>query len=503
VSLPEIPQRPAHALLAVRWMAILRRLNKPVYALAIVAAIAGGVRFYGLATPNERVFDEVYYSKDGCLYAGYSWKECAIKSSDEKYWVRERDEVGSWVHPPMGKWMIAIGERLFGPNAFGWRFSAAVFGTATVVFTAAIALLLLKSALWTFVTGLLAATENLSFVQSRVALLDIFLAFWVVLGFFFLILDRRWIHIRTVADREKRKESEEEPLSPEPDTPGERPGVPAPLWRPWRFAAGAAFGGACATKWSGAYALAGALILTLLWERTRRSNAGVGHPIGNTALHEAAGVVLALVLLPVVVYLGSYFRFWLEHGIHPSQFWALQNAMEDFHTTLSRVKDNGDLTHPYESQPWTWFFVARPVNFYFKGAGGEILDMGNPAIFWGSIAAIPYVAYSWWKKRDPRCGLLTVAVLTQWLPWFLWWDRVQFIFYMTPIVPFMVLACVYALRDLSDFQFRDSTVRAFRPVAVGLVVLSVGLFTFFWPVLVGYPLNSEWWHARIWFPSWY
>jgi len=73
----------------------LQRLNKPVYMLLAVAAIAGGLRFWDLGYPEERVFDEVYYSKDACLYAGYSPKTCDISSSDEKYWVKERDEVGS------------------------------------------------------------------------------------------------------------------------------------------------------------------------------------------------------------------------------------------------------------------------------------------------------------------------------------------------------------------------------------------------------------------------
>ena len=68
-------------------------------------------------------------------------------------------------------------------------------------------------------------------------------------------------------------------------------------------------------------------------------------------------------------------------------------------------------------------------------AEAEILAIGNPAIFWGSIGAIPYCAYSWWKRRDARAGLMVVAVLAQWLPWFIFANRVQFFFYMVPLVP--------------------------------------------------------------------
>jgi len=485
--------------------------------LLAVAAIAGGLRFWDLAYPAERVFDEVYYSKDACLYAGYSPKTCGIDSSDEKYWVRERDEVGSWVHPPMGKWMIAIGEKIFGPNSVGWRFSAALFGTLTCVLVAAMALLLFRSVMWGFVAGLLLATESLSFVMSRVALLDIFVGFWVALGFYFLLLDRRWIQRRS-------NRAEPEPL-PGPDDPivatlsSEADGsvdpplgpdvpmvttlpleVPSPLWRPWRFATGIAFGAAAATKWSGLYALAGAMLLTLLWERTRRKEAGQSRASWRAVMQEALGVIVALVLVPIGVYLLSYARYWTLHGINPTDFWALQRAMEEFHTTLSRLKPGGKLTHPYESQPWTFFIMARPVNFFFQGQGAEILAVGNPAIFWGSIATVPYCAYSWWKRRDARAGLIVVAILAQWLPWFLFANRVQFFFYMVPLVPFMVLSCVYALRRLSDSTKGRG---GYSVSAIALVSLSVGLFVFFWPILTGFPLNSFWWHRRIWFPGWF
>ena len=83
-------------------MSFLQKLNKPAVAFLAVAAIAGGLRFWSLSQPTDRIFDEVYYPKDACLFAGYSMKECDVESSDEKYWVGERDEVGSWVHPPLG-----------------------------------------------------------------------------------------------------------------------------------------------------------------------------------------------------------------------------------------------------------------------------------------------------------------------------------------------------------------------------------------------------------------
>ena len=81
---------------------------------------------------------------------------------------------------------------------------------------------------------------------------------------------------------------------------------------------------------------------------------------------------------------------------------------------------------------------------------------------------------------------------------------------MTPITPFLVLACVYALRDLSEIRYealrstadRVRSVRPYLPVAVAFVVVAVGLFVWFWPALTGGPLSDAGWSQRAWFPSW-
>jgi dolichyl-phosphate-mannose--protein O-mannosyl transferase len=103
--------------------------------------------------------------------------------------------------------------------------------------------------------------------------------------------------------------------------------------------------------------------------------------------------------------------------------------------------------------------------------------------------------------------VVTVAGL--YLPWLLV-PRPQFFFYATPITPFLVLACVYALRHLSEIRLvalrsasgRARAVRPYLPVAVAFVVVAVGLFAWFWPMLTGGPLSQPDWEARAWFSSW-
>ncbi|HEY7754980.1 MAG TPA: phospholipid carrier-dependent glycosyltransferase [Actinomycetota bacterium] len=487
---------------------LLAKLNRPVVAILAVGAIAGLLRFTHLGYPEKRIFDEYYYSKSACIYLGYSDDRCDINSSAERYWRENRTDTGAWVHPPLGKWMIAAGELAFGTESFGWRVSAAVTGTATVVLLAVIVQLLFASPIWTFTGGLLLAVESLNFVLSRTAMLDIFVTFWIVLGFAFLLLDRRWIERRAP-----------DPPSP-PDEPDPEDGgaphphrVLAPLWRPWRFAAGAALGAGIATKWSALTAIGTVAILSFVWEVTRRRRAGVRRPLLDAIPAEGFGLVLAFLLVPAIVYVGSYAGTFAREGFDLAAWGRLQQSIFDYHRDLRTVNEaTGEVVHGYLSRAWRWVMLSRPVLFYAnygEGVRQVIYANGNPAIFWGSLLAVPYAAVAWVRLRDWRAGFVTVAVAGLYLPWF-FVSRPQFLFYATPITPFLVLACVYALKALSEVRVEPlrstarhaAAVRPYLPVAVGFVVLSVGLFVWFWPVLTGGPISDVDWAGRAWFPTW-
>jgi dolichyl-phosphate-mannose-protein mannosyltransferase len=477
--------------------ALLRRLNRPVVAILAVGLIAGYLRFMHLGYPDRTVFDEYYYPKSACIFLNYDDETCRIRSADERFWRENEWDTGAFVHPPVGKWMIALGELAFGVDPFGWRVGAAVTGTLTVMLLAGIVQLLWASPIWTFAGGLLLATESLNFVQSRTGILDIFVTFWIVLGFLFLLLDKRWIERRI-------------PESPTPasvDGAGETPHrrrLPAPLWRPWRFAAGAALGAGVATKWSGLMGIFAAIALSFGWEVVRRKRFGSTSPLLNTITAEGFGLVLAYLLLPFVVYVVSYTGWFIHFGFDLGRWAELQGSMARFHVDLPLLNEEGQPSHGYLSTPWQWILLRRPVFYY--GVYGEgvrqvIYSHGNPAIFWGSILAIPYCAYAWWRKRDWRAGYILVAIAGLYLPWFLV-SRPQFLFYATPITPFFVLACLYAIRDLSEQRVAGSRSRPFLPVAVGFVAASVILFVWFWPVLTGAPITDAAFKLRYWFPSW-
>lgn len=332
-------------------------------------------------------------------------------------------------------------------------------------------------------------------------MLDIFLVTFVVAGFLFLVLDKQWIERRMPPPTDLAEESREAYLL---ELPPDRP--PAPIFRPWRIAAGIAFGAAVATKWSGGSALAAAVLLVLAWERTRRSTIGLPHPIREAIRDEAFGIFLFLLVVPAAVYMASYAKWFADHhGLALTEWWDLQRAMANYSIHL-RAK------HPYSSPAWSWLLLKRPVAYYYQcfvnvangcthGRPAEILGVGNPAVFWGSLVAIPYALFSWIRNRDWRAGLILLPFVSQYGPWF-FAARTNFLFYLAPVTPFMVLAGVYGLSDLFDLELGERRVRAFAPVAAFALIVSVGLFVFFLPVLTGRPISYQAWKLRMWLPSW-
>ncbi|MGH9197550.1 MAG: phospholipid carrier-dependent glycosyltransferase, partial [Acidimicrobiia bacterium] len=310
------------------------------------------------------MFDETYYAKDACLYLGLGQDFCTAPLATEQ----------SWVHPPLGKWLIAAGIKFFGYDAFGWRVSSAVFGTVLVVLVFVLARTLFRDRAVAGLAGFLAATDFMLVVQSRIAMLDIFLAFFVVLGFLFLTFDRNALLLQ----REHLR-------LPFPEKPPERN-------IEWRFAAGAAFGLAVAVKWSAVWALIGAGILALAWsygvakERTRsKATSDSGN---RWFVNELSLTFLSMVALPLFAYAMGYTLWLFENGFDFKEFYELQDRMLRFHLDLKA-------THGYQSKAWTWPLVIRPVAYFYEGEpkSVHVMSFGNPAVWWAAIPAGLYLAF--------------------------------------------------------------------------------------------------------------
>ncbi len=513
---------------------VARLLLRPAIAVLLITAFAGYLRFTHLGHPGELVFDEVYYPKAGCILIGGSDETCRIDSGDEKFWRNDKWDVGSWVHPPLGKWQIGLGIKAFGMDPFGWRAGTAVAGTLTVTAVAIIAQLLWRRVAWTYVAGGLMATEHLSVVMSRTAILDSHLALWVAVGFLCLVLDRRWIDGRTVAAR-----AASAARSPAGD---DAPGVvvasrawrvPSPIWRPWRFAMGMAFGAAISVKWSGAMALFGAFVLTFAWETARRrsSSPTLARAFMRVFARESFPIVLALVVVPLVVYAAIALP-WMHHfDWDLARWWDTQKGSFRYHfdgglgwTGVDPDTGASTPTHPYYARWWEWIVPpGRPTSFHVQDLGPDtqqILALGAPAVFWANLFAMPLVVWSLVRRHDWRAGFIAVAFAAQLLPW-IRVGRPTFFFYVTPLVPFMVLGVTYLLQVAADAKLvvRDretgevainpetgapavSTAYVYRPFVVAYLIVAALLFLWFWPVMTAGQVSDVRWRLIVWFNRW-
>jgi dolichyl-phosphate-mannose-protein mannosyltransferase len=403
--------------------------------LLAVTLLAGGLRGYALSSPGSIVWDEYYYARDACV---------EVKGPSP---VCERAREQSNVHPPFGKELIALGIRLFGYTPFGWRIAAWAAGTLTVAVLYLLALRLFRSAGWATLAAGLLAIDPLHFVQSRLAMLDVFVTLFVVAAALFAVLDR--------------------------DRGGDG------VMRPWLALCGISVGLAIACKWSGALIVPALMPLFVAWAAPGRR------------VRAALTAAVWLLAVPAVVYTATYAGR-LDAGLAgwPHAFARRQLHMLRFHSDLS-----GD--SQYQSRPWEWLAIRRPVAYYFSANGGryrEVIAIGAPFVWWtGAVGVLSAAGTSLRARRaaGPE-ALVAICACATYLPWLLLASDRGFVFltYLLPTVPFLCLGAAVLARRLWS-------ARPGRALVSIVTVAAVAWFAFYYPVLTARPLSGSQWQQRI------
>jgi dolichyl-phosphate-mannose--protein O-mannosyl transferase len=493
----------------------------------LVTVVAGLLRFLRLDQPATTltdkgvvqgpadIFDEVYYACDAYNLVTHGVEKATAAGAP---FCTPTDAPAFVVHPPLGKWLIGLGEKAFGFDTFGWRFAAAVVGTLTVLLVIRIGRRMTGSTLLGGLAGLLLALDGLHFVQSRVAMLDVFLVFWVVAAFAALLVDRD--HLRARLTRN----------APDDLDHGGRLGH-----RPWRLVAGVCAGAAVATKWSALFPLAVMVLLSLAWEASARRSAGVSKPRRTTVRRTAAGFGLAFVLLPTVVYLASWTGWFVQDDgwsrnwadgrgtsvpyLPDAPFEVLPDATRSlwhYHWEIYHFHATLDASHPYQSHPLSWPFLGRPVSYYYppgitEGRYGcevsscsrEVLAIGTPALWWAMVPVCLGLAARWVSRRDWRATALlamTSVSILAWIPSALQ-DRTMFLFYALPAIPFLCLGIALLAGWLIGpaGARRRTTMSAAVGVYTSLVLVN---FAYLYPILAAVTIPYADWYDRMWFRSW-
>lgn len=489
-----------------------------------IGLMAFVLRLVGVERPNTIVFDETYYAKDGwsLLQKGYEadWASNANDALTRGDTSGLTDTASFIVHPPVGKWLIGLGEAAFGMNSFGWRIAAVVFGALLVIATIRLARRLSRSLLVGAMAGIMLTFDGLAFTMSRIALLDIFQATFLVAAVAALVADRDWHRSRLADAIESRGWRDL----------GGRFG-PVLLWRPWRWTAGVLFGLAVATKWNSLFVLAVFGLLTVWWDVSARRLAGAGHRAWYAVLVEGVLAFVSLVGTTLVVYVASWTgwllssdawdrRWGVDHPDHPwvAAFGAPLASLLEYHREIYAFH-TGDYmreqTHPYDAHPAGWLLMLRPIslaasNDIAAGTPGcpgpekcvsVIVGMGTPVLWWMAAAALVLAAIWWLAGRDWRFGVPLLGVLATWLPWFASADRPVFFFYAITIIPFSTIALAMALgMALGPVRSPGRRTGAIiAGLALGLVVAN---FAWLYPVLTDQMLPYGQWLARMWLRTW-
>ena len=504
------------------------RLTTPAagwVATAIATILAAVIRLPGLDNVRTLIFDETYYVKDAwsLLTLGYegTWAkdvDAAFAAGD----VSGLSTVGGYpVHPPTGKWLIALGMKIFGQaDPVGWRIAAAICGIITVFLLCRLAQNLFRTPALTLLAGLFLATDGMAIVMSRTSILDGFLTMFALAAFLCVVKDQEtsrprllaklrewdglgaprqgWSDLRTYLTRQDRR----------PFTIGPNAGN-----RPWLLAAGVLAGLSCSVKWSGIYALAFLGLFVALREVTCRWRAGHPSPLRGALL----------------TYIASWFGWFAHPAAHGhgrsgipgfagslADLWLYHKEMWTFHNGLSTP-------HTYQSSPYTWLAQYRATSFHWANGpevtgctsgtcATDIVALGNPLLWWIGIGALIVVLWATVRYRNWRTGIITLGYIALYVPWLAYAHRTIFTFYTVAFAPFVALAVAWLIAILAGWVTADGQpLTAPLPrrteltgwvLAAVLTIMILACAAYFMPLWRADVVDYSFWRAHMWLPSW-
>ena len=409
---------------SVRWP------TRPLpYAIGL-ALLTQCLLLYRLATPSILVFDEIHYVPA----ARQLWALAGPTNIE---------------HPLLGKALIGLGMAVFGDNSFGWRVMASVAGTATVIGLFAIAWLLFRELRTAVLTALFTLAGMTLYVQSRIAMLDPFMAMFVIGG----VAAMLW---------------------------SMRAGGPA-VARRWTLGA-VLLGLAVGVKWA-AVPYIGFAALAFLIARSPMRWPGLSRWSAAWRLAVGSGVAYLLTFLPAFFYardpltLATLLPFQLE-------MYAQQTQVLPAHT--------------YQSEWWTWPLELRPIWYLYEpvdGAQRGILMIGNPVVMWGGLIAVAACAWAGFRDRSAPLGGVAALWLGGWGVWALIPKSLGFFYYYYLPSLWLPLALAAAFHRYGQGRLRywDEA----------LLALAGGLFVYFFPIISAAALDGPQAFRRwMWLPGW-
>lgn len=498
------------------------RINKPLiknipwFTLGMIGLFLFSLilRFWGISRFNTLVFDEVYHAKFA------------------KDFLNQTPFFD--VHPPFGKYIIAIGISLgnlipFGKDivnnltgselsTFSYRWMNALTGSFIPLVVAGIAYQLSYRRSYALIAGLFAAVDGLLLVESRYALNNIYLVIFGLLGqwLFLLALDSKY-------QRKKLFKKSFKKLLP--------------------IFSAICFGICIAVKWNGLGFLLGIYLIwisgwviqQLKFIPARESDVGEKFScLQNLTRLNIKEFLFYWGVIPALVYYLAWIPYLL---IYPeSGFWELHQKMSSFHTVLG----DGQQIHQYCSRWYTWPWMIRPMAYFFAKVDGtpdsvsnlgfpvsvnpgekiifDVHGMGNPILYWLSSLAILlalgiliYRIAAWltssrtannqplFSAQIAEFWILVYVILNyaaNWLPW-MKVSRCTFLYHYMGASVFAFLCLAWIIEN-----WLRSYIIFLRIAAITVIFAILQAFVFWLPIYLGFPLSEQEFYLRMWFSSW-
>ncbi|MCA6504309.1 MAG: phospholipid carrier-dependent glycosyltransferase [Pseudanabaena sp.] len=418
-----------------------------------IALVAFATRFWNLDGTADVVFDEVYYPKFAQNYL--------------------RGETLFDAHPPLAKYIIAIGIKIFGYAPFGYRCMTALAGSLLPLITYELFWQLSDRRGWSWLAGWFIAMDGLLLVESRFGLINIYILLFGMLSHLCIVLAlkrsrQRWF---------------------------------------WVLATGLMLGASISVKWTGlAYVVGLIALMGYAWSRYRQTL-------------NVFQILIGLIILPIAF----YFVEWIPHLlINPERdIWELHRQILGFHQNLGVGKT--EPIHPYCSPWWSWVLLIRPVAYFFEMRPNSMVQfvhaMGNPLLYWLSAISlllglsflvaskirfppklITQINLEYSSKSPSTLFWLTLYVITSflahWLPWSLS-KRCIFLYHYMPasVFAFATLALLVSLMWRSPLP-------ELRRLGSGIVATITIAFIFWLPIYIGLPISSGYLPVLMWLTSW-
>ncbi|MBP3324372.1 MAG: phospholipid carrier-dependent glycosyltransferase [Clostridia bacterium] len=443
---------------------------------------------------NSTYFDEIYHARSAYEYI-------------------LRAEPYENTHPTLGKLIISLGILIFGMSPFGFRIMGVLFGILMLPVLYHLLRKFFDSKLISGVCTLIFAFDFMHFTQTRIATIDTYAVFFILLMFDFMV---------SFISMDIYKEKLIKLLAP-------------------LFFSGLFMGLGVSAKWNVAYAALGLavlyfakIILSYLDKKKelddkQKTEGGVSVKAKGKAdsvvlqgekhkeLNRPVILSLFCVLFFVVIPFGIYFASFLVCTLLPQntynifeRFMAYQKHMLDYHANL-------EASHYFESPFYEWPFDVQNIWYYgdsnLKSTvnASTIVCLGNPITWWAGFVAIVILLIDLIRKKAKGMAAVMVGFLSAYLPWVVI-SRLTFIYHYFTAVPFIIIALGYVFNKLSNMAVLNkpiinkgvlAKIRLCDFIAVSFLIISLIMFVIFYPAISGAESNYYYLKSLEWLPEWY